>query len=157
MKTVESLMESLEITEQQAKELLEVEAAYQEYYRGGTCSFKKWNDRIYITFSGVSAYQNKKKNYYNLEDGLLHDSYVRFEADRTEPEEKVEIAEETKQLWNGDDWVAVNKEWCKGIANFNSIEEMYDEVSYLKVIYENGDIIYYKDIYGTWGSPVSFR
>lgn len=159
MKTIESLMESLEITEQQAAELLEVETAYQEYYRGGTCSFKKWNNRIYITFSSRSATANKKKNYYNLEEGLLYDTYVRFEADRTEHEtlEEAEEAEEVKQLWNGNDWVEVNKEWCNGISNFSNIDEMYDEVSALKVVYKNGDIVYYRDVHGTWGDAVSFR
>ncbi|WP_303870467.1 hypothetical protein [Acetobacterium wieringae] len=65
--------------------------------------------------------------------------------------------DKTKKLWNGDDWVSVSKEWCNGIANFNSIDEMYDEVSALKVVYKNGDVIYYRDVHGTWGSPVSFR
>lgn len=50
----------------------------------------------------------------------------------------------------GDDYLA-------GVSNISDIEEILDIMGDLKVVYKNGKILYYENIYGSWGFPKEFK
>lgn len=58
-----------------------------------------------------------------------------------------------KDLFNGCDWIKVDKDYFIGVKNFKDIKEARLIGNKLEVEYYNGNIIYYQDIFGTWGNP----
>ncbi len=52
----------------------------------------------------------------------------------------------------------VDEDYLRGIDNIDNIKELREHTNdMLEVIYKDGDIVYYKNIFGTWGFPCVFR
>lgn len=59
--------------------------------------------------------------------------------------------------FNGAEWVKVNEKWLCGVDLNNLVEVRYAGTDKIECIYKNGQSVYYKDIYGTWGFPCIFN
>ena len=80
---VEELMKEMDITEEEAKELEQVEKCYQEEYNENEkINFSLWSKgeyrRVYIACPWRSRTANGHKNYYDLNTKKLQDRYVRL-------------------------------------------------------------------------------
>lgn len=81
MDRANELVKELNITEEEAKELVIVEKHYQEEYaENGKVNFNIWEGygkkRAYVNLSWRSRSANAKKNYYDFTTKYLQDRYV---------------------------------------------------------------------------------
>lgn len=60
-------------------------------------------------------------------------------------------------VFDGSEWIKVTEGWMNGVANLDRVKEAYEENNKLRVVYNNGNEVYYSNIYGTWGMPVHLR
>lgn len=52
--------------------------------------------------------------------------------------------------WDGE-WRKVSAEWLNGV-DLDGLKEVYkDARNYIRCVYENGDVVYYENKWGTWG------
>lgn len=58
----------------------------------------------------------------------------------------------------GENWVKKDNDYFIGVSDLENVEEIhscgYDKI---EVIYKDGQIVYYQDVHGTWGFPVTFN
>lgn len=61
-------------------------------------------------------------------------------------------------LYDGNDWERVDREYLEGIADLDNIEEVWEEFgNKVRVIYKNKDEVFYSRIYGSWGFPTVIK
>lgn len=71
-------------TDKEKAQINKVAKAFADYYCDDVCTveFKIWRrhgfNRAYIEYSERSAYQNKKRSFYDFDKKFLKDSYVRY-------------------------------------------------------------------------------
>lgn len=74
-------------TDEEKAQINEVAKAFADYYCDDVCTvvFQIWRrngfNRAYIEYSERSAYQNKKRSFYDFDEGYLKDCYVRYRKD----------------------------------------------------------------------------
>lgn len=56
-------------------------------------------------------------------------------------------------FWNGIEWIVEDEECFEGVENIEKVECIYEQGNHIKVEYEDGDIVFYQNIHGTWGFP----
>jgi len=117
------------------------------------------SERIYVR---VSEEEKKKLEKLAKEEKRTLSGLVRFTA-----QEYIKNKEETKMkkmisLLNGDGtWedIELGSEYLNNIPDQEGIDfiEELQGGEKLKVVYKNGDELFFNDIHGSWGSPVKFQ
>lgn len=51
------------------------------------------------------------------------------------------------------EWEEVDEEWLAGVELEGLEEVRFAGIGKIECIYENGDRVYYQNIFGTWGFP----
>ena len=60
-------------------------------------------------------------------------------------------------FWNGIEWIVEDKEYFEGVLKLEQVNCIYKQGNNIKVEYKDGDIVFYQDVYGTWGFPTRFE
>lgn len=51
----------------------------------------------------------------------------------------------------------VSNDYLDGVNDIDNIDECFYIMGDLKVVYKNGKILYYENVYGVWGFPKEFK